>query len=132
MDTSRSITSSCQPWGALFSIVGIKRGVMVACSLVQYRWRCMDCYGLLAIDLTYSVTGMLLQRVLGSYSLTFCYRGLLAAALLRLSATILCCVLTTQRCFICGLLVATLLGSTAWFHCLTVTAWLIQRSYPTD
>src|SRR4029434_6345647 len=105
---------------------------MIACSLVQYRWRCMDCYGLLAIDLTYSVTGMLLQRVLGSYSLTFCYRGLLAAALLRLSATILCCVLTTQRCFICGLLVATLLGSTAWFHCLTVTAWLIQRSYPTN
>ena len=40
-----------------------KRGVMVACSLVQYRWRCMDCYGLLALELTYSVTGMLLQRV---------------------------------------------------------------------
>src|SRR4029434_7916961 len=61
-----------------------------------------------------------------SYSLTFCYRGLLAAALLRLSATILCCVLTTQRCFICGLLVATLLGSTAWFlfavHC-DITVW---------
>ena len=53
-------------------------------------------------------------------------------ALLRLSATILCCILTTRRCFICGLLVATLLGSTAWFHCLTVTAWLIQRSYPTN
>ena len=68
MDTSRSInqllsgTGECR-WGALFSIVGNKRGVMVACSLVQYRWRCMDCYGLLAIDLTYSVTGMLLQRV---------------------------------------------------------------------
>ena len=55
-------TGECR-WGALFSIVGNKRGVMVACSLVQYRWRCMDCYGLLALELTYSVTGMLLQRV---------------------------------------------------------------------